>query len=221
MLDSFFYNIHFENQKKVKIMLALLIISMICCLAYPIGIIFKYGVPVSLSETFYLLPQKWRWLFSAWCVMTAAPAGIYWFSKAPDNLKWMPIVCMIGLLFIAVSCDYKAPVPKIAKGNLSQSKSILELIKSFSFKEMFKYGWTKPLHYINSLIAIILSTTYLCIVNQNAIASTAILYPMFIIIGMRVDGVYNPDYSADVDNRAWIFFMEIVCFCNLYTYLLF
>lgn len=202
-------------------MIALPIISLVCCIAYILYIVFRFGVPVSLSETFYLLPVKWRWLFSAWCVMSSVPAGIYWFEVAPPSLKWTAVVCVIGLLFVSVSCDYKAPIPKLASGNPKGGRSIWDIIKSLSFKEMFKNGWAKPLHYANSLVAIILSTVYLCKTDAGAVVSTCVMYPVFIAIGMKVDGVYNPDYSADVDNRAWIFFMEVVCFLNLYIYLIF
>ena len=204
-------------------MISLPIISLLSCLAYTIFVIFKFGVPTSLSETFYLLPEKWRWLFSAWCVLTAAPLGIYWFTISPTNLCWIPIVCMIGLLFVAVSCDYKAPITtneSIVSGNQIKSKSLKELLKSLSFKELFKNGWTKPIHYLNSILIIILSTIYICIINPNAIMTTLLLYPMFIIIGLKVDGVYNALYSADVDNKAWIFFMEVICFMNIFAFIL-
>lgn len=205
-------------------MISLPIISILACFAYTIFILFKFGVPTSLSETFYLLPSKWKWLFSAWCVLTAAPLGIYWFTIAPTSLCWIPIVCMIGLLFIAVSCDYKAPEVKdydLVCGNQPKSKSIKDLIKNLSFKELFKNGWTKPIHYFNSILIIILSTIYICIINKAAIMTTLLLYPMFILIGMKVNGVYNVLYSADVDNKAWIFFMEVICFINLFSFIIF
>ena len=205
-------------------MISLPIISVVCCVAYLVFVLFKIGVPVSFSETFYLLPAKWRWLFSAWIVLTALPLAIYWFTISPDNLKWMSVVCAIALLFISVSCDYKSPVQvegNIKKGNTENSRSVKEMLKSLSFKTIFKDGWIKPLHYINSLIAIILSTIYLCIVAKTAIVSTLLLYPVFILIGLKVDGVYNSLYSLDVNNKAWIFFMEVVCFMNLYIFIFF
>ena len=72
-------------------MIALPIISIVCCIAYIIYVLLKYGVPVSISETYYLLPNKWDWLFAAWSVLTSVPFGIYWYTVSPDNLKWIPI----------------------------------------------------------------------------------------------------------------------------------
>lgn len=212
-------------------MTALPIISIVLCMTYVVFIIFKYGVPVSISETYYLLPSKWDWLFAAWTVLTSVPVGIYWFMKAPDNLKWIPITVIIAMLMIGVACCYKSG-PKKQDGyttTVEKSQSnvkntaigwISDLETKFNPKTFFQYGAARLIHYANSLIAIILSTIYLCMTcGAQAIANTVISYAMFIIIGLKVDGVYNPDYSLDVNNKAWIFFMEIICLINLFVFI--
>lgn len=233
-------------------MISLPIISIVCCLAYIFYIIFRYGVPVSISETYYMLPTKWDWLFAAWTVMTTVPLGIYWFTIAPDNLKWIPVTVAIAMLMIGVACCYKSGPkkeegydPQIACGNTgnitdiamfvsgmakystekaSDTKSfwdkIKEILAKFKPSEFFKYGPARLIHYANSLIAIILTTVYICTVyGKAAIAGTIVMYAAFIVIGAKVNGVYNPDYSADVDNKAWIFFMEVICLVNLFTWI--
>lgn len=228
-------------------MIALPIISIVCCIAYIVFILLKYGVPVSISETYYLLPNKWDWLFAAWSVLTSVPFGIYWYTVSPNNLKWIPITVMIALLLVGAACCYKSGPkteenykPKAFKGNtnlifvkLEDSGAIInsktqyswwqklvEYLKSkFNPKVFFKYP-ARVIHYVNSLIAIILSTIYLCkTCGSTAIAGTIISYVVWILIGMKVDGVYNPDYSLDVNNKAWIFFMEIICFVNLFVFI--
>lgn len=207
-------------------MIALPIISIVCCFAYIFFVTFKYDVPVSLSETYYLLPKKWNWLFSAWCTLTAAPMGIYWYTIAPKNLVWMPIVVMVSVLMIGVSCCYKAPVVKdesITRGNLKSVKKSWkefwkDLIEKFKPSNFLKNGWAKPIHYVASLVTIGLCTAYICIVNKIAIPSVVLSYVTFIIIGINVEGTYNKDYSTDVDNKSWIFFMEIVCLTQLFTF---
>ena len=199
-------------------MIALPIISIVLCFAYVIYILFKYGVPVSISETYYLLPTKWDWLFAAWTVATSVPFGLYW----------------------GVSSCYKSGpkkdggleyVPTIAKGDVCEKskgaygKSIWEFLKELWNKmkpsEFFKYGPARLIHYVNSLVAIIITTIYLCMVcGKTAVASMLISYVVFILIGMKTDGVYNKDYSADVDNKAWIFFMEIVCLINVFVFVI-
>lgn len=230
-------------------MIALPIISIVCCFAYVFYIVFKYGVPVSISETYYLLPNKWDILFAAWTVLTSVPFGIYWFQTAPDGLKWIPIVTMIALLMIGVADCYKSGPKKesyifidgemkrfsgVASGypgkftvSLRKTKGqslidrIKDILKQFNPKEFFKYGIARFLHYTNSLLAITLATTYICITQGTpAIVSTALSYVVFIIVGSKVDGVYNPGYSLDYNNSAWIFFMECVCLINLFVFVL-
>lgn len=217
-------------------MIALPIISIVCCLAYIIFVIFKFGVPVSLSETYYLLSSKWDWLFAAWTVLTSIPFCVYWFTVAVPGLRWIPITVGIALAMIGVACCYKSGPkalegyePKIRKGNITKYlpvkkqsfwEFIKELLKKFSPKEFFKYGPARLIHYFNSLVAIILTTIYICLTAPvTGWVSTILLYLMFILIGMKVDGVYNPDYSADVDNKAWIFFMEVICFLQLFIFI--
>lgn len=221
-------------------MITLPIISIVCCIAYIFFILFKYGVPVSISETYYLLPNKWDWLFAAWAVLTSVPFGIYWWSIAPSELKWIPITVMIALLLVGAACCYKSGpkqtqgyIPLIVKGEYIRDlntlhkepkswwQNIIEYLKTkFNPKVFFKYP-ARVIHYVNSLIAIILSTIYLCkTCGSTAIAGTIISYVVWILIGMKVDGVYNPDYSLDVNNKAWIFFMEIVCLVNLFVFIL-
>lgn len=223
-------------------MLALPIISIIFCFAYIIFILFKYGVPVSISETYYLLPNKWDWVFAAWSVLTSVPFGIYWWSVSPDNLKWIPITVMIALLLVGAACCYKSGPkkedwyePAIVQGDLPRLtrkfalntveqtwwQKILKYLKTkFNPKAFFKYP-ARVIHYVNSLVAIILSTIYICkTCGSTAIAGTIISYVVWILIGMKVDGVYNPDYSLDVNNKAWIFFMEVICLINLFVFTL-
>ena len=280
-------------------MIALPIISIVCCIAYIVYVLFKYGVPVSISETYYLLPNKWDWLFAAWSILTAVPFGIYWWQVSPDNLKWIPITVMIALLLVGAACCYKSgpkaidgykpkihcgenpnwyirkgdkfkcikdvymyPTNEIAyiKGNVYKSErdwcltdeqdakdhwwldteidyfnehfekteasnekwwqKLVEYLKSkFNPKVFFKYP-ARCIHYVNSLVAIILSTIYICkTCGSQAVAATIISYAVWILIGMKVDGVYNPDYSLDVNNKAWIFFMEIICLTNLFIFI--
>ena len=196
-------------------MITLPIISIILCIAYIVFVLFKYGVP-----------------------------GIYWFTIAPNNLKWVPITVVIALLLVGAACCYKSGPktlegyePPMVKGDQEEKLQphyydmkpswikelwwkLVDYLKSkFNPKVFFKYP-ARVIHYVNSLIAIILSTIYLCMTcGPQAIAGTIISYIVWILIGMKVDGVYNPDYSLDVNNKAWIFFMEIICFVNLFVFI--
>ena len=195
-------------------MISLPIISIVMCFAYIIFILMKYGTPVSLSETYYILPNKWDWLFAAWTVLTALPFSIYWFCISPTGLRWIPVTVAIAVLMIGVASCYKSGPKKEypdnyigyivhADDNLDSFKNIwLDLKWKFKNGDFFKFGWTRLIHYVNSLIAIILSTVFVIIyAGTPALVSTILSYMIFIIIGMRVGGTYNEDYSADVDNK--------------------
>lgn len=227
-------------------MISLPIISIVCCIAYIIFILFKFGVPVSISETSYLLDSKWDWMFAAWCVLTSVPFGFYWFTVAAPGLKWMAIVTVMAILMIGVSSFYKSDHEKIPtiiqRGNeikfidldgkttvqsikpTNEKKSFIEWLKEmlakFKPSEFLKYGWARPIHYINSLIAIGMVNAYVIMtVPVYALVFTILLNLMFILIGMKVDGVYNPKFSADVDNKAWIFMMEVICFLEIFVFI--
>jgi len=55
-------------------------------LSYVIGIWTKYGIQKSISESYYVLPEKWNWLFVAFCWGFIFPAMIignsYWMLAA-------------------------------------------------------------------------------------------------------------------------------------------
>lgn len=212
-------------------MIALPIISIVFCFAYVAFVTFRFKVPVSLSETYYLLDNKWDWLFSAWCVLTAVPFGIWWFTVSPKCLSWIPIVTMVAMCLIGVSCRYKSG-PKSQDDIVSGTKSasfatknkknakefFAELVEKFKPENFLRYGWTRPIHYVSSIVAIVLSMTYICIVNPIAIPSVVLSYVVFTIIGINIDGTYNKNYSTDVDNTSWIYFWEICCFVQLFTF---
>ena len=227
-------------------MIALPIISIVFCIAYLIFILFKFGVPVSISETSYLLDSKWDWMFSAWCVLTSVPFGFYWFTIAAPGLKWMAVVTVMAILMIGVSSFYKSDHKKIptviqkgdkikffdceeekeyyVKPEVKTKKGFIQWLKDllakFKPSEFLKYGWARPIHYFNSLLAIALVNAYVIMtVPTYALVFTILLNLMFILIGMKVDGVYNPNFSADVDNKAWIFFMEVICFMEIFVFI--
>ena len=217
-------------------MIALPIISIAICFAYIIFILFKYGVPVSISETYYILPNKMDWMFSAWCVLTSIPFGFWWYTVTPPGMKWIPIVIVIGVCMIGVSCRYKSgpkkdddykpnitmdcpcfdcDEPKVKKSFMD---FIRELIAKFNPKELLKYGWARPIHYISAVLVVVLITVYVCIVSPIAVIYVVLSFVMFILIGMVTPGVYNKDYSLDVNDKAWIFFMEIVALLQLFIF---
>ena len=61
--------------------------------AYVLFIWIKYGVQKSISESYYVLPKKWNWLFVAFCWLFAFPAMIlgdsYWMLFAGGGIVFV------------------------------------------------------------------------------------------------------------------------------------
>lgn len=227
-------------------MISLPIIYIVLWVAYTILILFKFGVPVSYSETSYLFSSKWDWLFGAWCASSAL-FGFYWFTVAPPELKWISVVTIMAILMIGVSSFYKSDhekIPTVQTGNIikmaedsgevrvytqkpdngktkkSFKEWLKEILAKFNPKEFLKYGWVRPIHYINSLIAIVMINIYTILTVPNYAATFAVLMNIvFILIGTRVDGAYNPKFSVDIDNKSWIFFLEVIAFMQMFIFI--
>jgi hypothetical protein len=65
-------------------------------LAYVIFIWSKYGVQKSISESYYVLPKKWNWLFVAFTWLFAFPAMIL------GNSYWM-LFAAGGIVFVGAA----------------------------------------------------------------------------------------------------------------------
>lgn len=217
-------------------MIALPIISVILWLSYIIFVLCKFGIPVTISETYYLLSKKWDWLFAVWCFFTATPFCIYWYIIAPVGLKWFAVANWVAMISIGICGCYKSG-PKepnsekcIAKGN-EETTDLLEeehpiavikqhLIDKFKPSALFKYGWKKLAHYVNAVGAIVLSTVYFWITAKITVIASLIVYCLSILFGSRVEAVYNSKYSSSHSHNAWIFFAEITCFLQLFLFIL-
>jgi hypothetical protein len=90
-------------------MLALLIISFVAFNAYVAGIVLKYGIPESISASWYLLPPKMQFLFT---VATWA----YAFPLIPAGIAY------IGLSFFAgIAIMFVGAAPAYQGGGLEAS----------------------------------------------------------------------------------------------------
>lgn len=219
-------------------MLILPIISIILWMSYIIFVLCKFGIPTTISETYYLLSKKWDWLFPVWCFVTATPLCIYWFTIAPHGLKWFPIANWVAMITIGLCGCYKSG-PKEPDSEKCISKDTdthpvkhdnpiraltnyaKHLIDKFRPNTLFKYGWKRIVHYINALGAIILSTVYFWITAKITVIASLLLYFFSIMIGTRVKAVYNWKYTTGHTHNAWVFFAEIICFVQLFILIIF
>lgn len=90
--------------------MTLVIISFIIFAAYLAVVIKMFGLPASISETYYLLENRRKgtgWLFTAMCwgvVGTLLPA---WLDMTPDSYQFTAFLAAAGLLFVGAAPQFK------------------------------------------------------------------------------------------------------------------
>lgn len=82
------------------------LISVCLFIIYISSIIIKYGIPSSVSETFYLLPKNMRWLFTVFCwgvSIIVAP----WLDITPKSWQFLAFLSVAGLCFVGTAAEFK------------------------------------------------------------------------------------------------------------------
>ena len=85
-------------------------ISLIIFIVYVSSMIVMFGIPASISDTYYLLERKRRglgWLFTAfsWSVaFTLLPA---WLDVTPLAYQFLPFLAAAGLAFVGAAPQFK------------------------------------------------------------------------------------------------------------------
>lgn len=75
--------------------------------------IVAFGIPASISDTYYLLERKRRglgWLFTAFCwgvSLTLLPA---WLDMTPEAYQAVPFLSAAGLMFVGAAPQFKLPL---------------------------------------------------------------------------------------------------------------
>jgi hypothetical protein len=68
----------------------------------------KYGIPESISESYYLLPPKIRMpVFYGWTVLVAIPLVIFWLSISEGTAQAFVFFGCAFLIFVGVSAPFK------------------------------------------------------------------------------------------------------------------
>lgn len=90
-------------------MIALLfLISVIIFIAYNASIVSIYGVPNSLSASFYNLREhNVGFLFTIFCWTSALPLLIYWIEYSPNDWNFLPFISCAGLMFVGTAPAFK------------------------------------------------------------------------------------------------------------------
>ena len=92
-------------------MLTILIINILLFLIYNGYIIYKYGIPNSLSETAYMLEKRY-WLFTILCLATGFSTLPIWFNIGSADWNFLKFLSMIGLIFTGATPLFKKELNK-------------------------------------------------------------------------------------------------------------
>jgi len=82
------------------------LISLLIFCAYTGAILSLYGIPASVSESFYLLPEGRRWLFTAFCwgvSVVIAP----WLDATAKTWQFLPFLSVGGLCFVGTAAPFR------------------------------------------------------------------------------------------------------------------
>lgn len=90
-----------------------LLVSFLILLVYVISIITMFGVPSSLSDSFYLLQNKypsknWKWFFTLLCFAISFTILIPWIDISNENLQLLPFLSAAGLSFVGAAPHFKS-----------------------------------------------------------------------------------------------------------------
>lgn len=95
-----------------------LLISFLILLTYVVSIIAMFGIPSSLSDSFYLLQNKYpnknrKWLFTLLCFAISFTILIPWIDISNESLQLLPFLSTAGLAFVGVAPHFKSYEKKI------------------------------------------------------------------------------------------------------------
>ena len=82
------------------------LISFLTFCAYTGAVVAIYGIPASVSETFYLLPRGKRWLFTAFC-WGVSIVVVPWLDATPGQWQFLAFLSVAGLCFVGAAAPFK------------------------------------------------------------------------------------------------------------------
>ena len=91
-------------------MMTLVIISMIIFLVYMAGTVLYFGVPASISDTYYKLEYRHKgagWLFSAMCVGVGGLLLPALLEMTPASCQFTTFLACAGLIFVGAAPQFK------------------------------------------------------------------------------------------------------------------
>lgn len=89
-------------------MIGFYIVSLAFFLGYIAVIIARYGVPTSISESYYLVPSKWSTpVFYGFTIVTALPLLIFWLDCSEGTAQILIFLACASFAFVGVAGAFK------------------------------------------------------------------------------------------------------------------
>jgi len=89
-------------------MIAFYILSLVVFTAYIATIIGRFGIPTSISESYYLMPKKFGGpFFYGFCLLTALPLLIFWLDLSPEKWQFLVFLSCAPLMFVGAAGAFK------------------------------------------------------------------------------------------------------------------
>ena len=95
----------------MKLLFFIPVVIMTCYLSATIG---YFGIPKSISDTYYLWKDKkyCRFLFTFVMWAVGVSVLIYWVSMSKESLQCLPFLSISGMLFVGGACAFKETLTK-------------------------------------------------------------------------------------------------------------
>lgn len=91
-------------------MTTLIIISLVIFLAYVVGTCLYFGIPASISDTYYKLEKRKKglgWLFTAMCWLVGGLLLPALLEITPEGYQFTAFLACAGLLFVGAAPQFK------------------------------------------------------------------------------------------------------------------
>lgn len=86
-------------------MITLLLIAALIYTVYNVVVSVKFGLPWSVSQTFYLLKKR-GWIFQLMCVIVGMSVAVVMFNELPEPYKFTGL-CGFAMCFVGVAPCFK------------------------------------------------------------------------------------------------------------------
>lgn len=114
-------------------------ISFSVIFSYLVFVLFKFGIPRSISDTYYLL-GRYGWLFQLALAATALTAVPMLIDRSSEDTRFLAFLACSGLLFVSAAPLFKLEL----EGKVHYTSAIICCL-SLVLWQVFNTSWVVPL----------------------------------------------------------------------------